>query len=168
MGRVGVGTAGDRRGAEPDDGGPAGATDLVREGERKVVFAGVVRTGADGQATVEVPLPPQTGRLVARWTAVHGLDWRQAQTGLDVQRKASVDEMGAYGFGDFLKILGATGASTAVVGCSSEKVGKLIPYVASPDNTVPGVSQYYASTCRECASACGVTPFTSEIAIIGR
>jgi molybdopterin-containing oxidoreductase family iron-sulfur binding subunit len=57
---------------------------------------------------------------------------------------------------EFLKILGATGASTAVVGCSSEKVGKLIPYVASPDNTVPGVSQYYATTCRECAAACGV------------
>ncbi|WP_373060046.1 molybdopterin-dependent oxidoreductase [Gemmatimonas sp.] len=57
---------------------------------------------------------------------------------------------------DFLKILGATGATTAVVGCSSEKVGKLIPYVASPDNTVPGVSQYYATTCRECATACGV------------
>ena len=57
---------------------------------------------------------------------------------------------------DFLKILGATGATTAVVGCSSEKVGKLIPYVSSPDNTVPGVSQYYATTCRECASSCGV------------
>ncbi|WP_396207977.1 molybdopterin-dependent oxidoreductase, partial [Gemmatimonas sp.] len=57
---------------------------------------------------------------------------------------------------EFLKILGATGATTAVVGCSSEKVGKLIPYVASPDNTVPGVSQYYATTCRECAAACGV------------
>jgi len=57
---------------------------------------------------------------------------------------------------DFLKILGATGATTAVVGCSSEKVGKLIPYVVNPDNTVPGVSQYYATTCRECATACGV------------
>jgi len=57
---------------------------------------------------------------------------------------------------DFLKILGATGATTAVVGCSSEKVGKLIPYVVSPDNTVPGISTYYATTCRECAAACGV------------
>ncbi|MCA0376509.1 MAG: 4Fe-4S dicluster domain-containing protein [Gemmatimonadetes bacterium] len=57
---------------------------------------------------------------------------------------------------EFLKILGATGATTAVVGCSSEQVGKLIPYVASPDNTVPGVSQYYATTCRECATGCGV------------
>ncbi len=57
---------------------------------------------------------------------------------------------------DFLKILGATGATTAMVGCTSEKVGKLIPYVVSPDNTVPGVSNYYATTCRECAAACGV------------
>ncbi len=57
---------------------------------------------------------------------------------------------------EFLKILGATGATTAAVGCSSEQVGKLIPYVAHPDNTVPGVSQYYATTCRECATACGV------------
>ncbi len=57
---------------------------------------------------------------------------------------------------DFLKILGATGATTAVVGCSSEKVGKLIPYVESPDNTVAGVSQFYATTCKECATGCGV------------
>jgi anaerobic selenocysteine-containing dehydrogenase len=57
---------------------------------------------------------------------------------------------------DFLKILGATGATTAVVGCSSEKVGKLIPYVTSPDNTVAGVSQFYATTCKECAAGCGV------------
>src|SRR5215218_9228937 len=57
---------------------------------------------------------------------------------------------------DFLKIVGATGAATAVVGCSSEKVGKLIPYVVNPDQTVPQVSNYYATTCRECAHACGV------------
>lgn len=57
---------------------------------------------------------------------------------------------------EFLKILGATGAATAAVGCSSEDVGKLIPYVESPDNTVAGVSQYYASTCHECPTACGV------------
>ena len=57
---------------------------------------------------------------------------------------------------EFLKILGAVGATTAVVGCSSEKVGKLIPYVTSPDNMLPGVSQYYATTCRECPTGCGI------------
>ena len=34
----------------------------------------------------------------------------------------------------------------------SEKVGKLIPYLVHPDQTVPGVSTYYATTCRECAA----------------
>ncbi len=57
---------------------------------------------------------------------------------------------------DFLKILGVTTAATAATGCSSDHVRKLIPYVANPDNTVPGVSNYYASTCRECATSCGI------------
>ncbi|MCU0647793.1 MAG: molybdopterin-dependent oxidoreductase, partial [Gemmatimonadaceae bacterium] len=63
---------------------------------------------------------------------------------------------------DFLKILGATGASTAVVGCSSEQVGKLIPYVSNPDQTVAGESNFYASTCRECATGCGVLVKVSD------
>ncbi|HEU4641733.1 MAG TPA: 4Fe-4S dicluster domain-containing protein [Gemmatimonadaceae bacterium] len=57
---------------------------------------------------------------------------------------------------EFLKILGATGAASAAIGCSSDRVEKLIPYLNHPDETVPGVSNYYASTCRECSAACGV------------
>src|SRR5687767_14254608 len=57
---------------------------------------------------------------------------------------------------DFLKILGVTGATTATVGCGSGDVERLIPYVQSPDQTVPGVSTYFATTCRECAAGCGV------------
>jgi molybdopterin-containing oxidoreductase family iron-sulfur binding subunit len=57
---------------------------------------------------------------------------------------------------DFLKILGVTGAASAVAGCSTGDVERLIPYLVQPDSVVPGVSQYYASTCRECAAACGV------------
>ncbi len=57
---------------------------------------------------------------------------------------------------DFLKLVGAGGAATAVVGCTTEQVGKLIPYVVSPDQTVPGVSNYYATVCRECGGPCGV------------
>lgn len=57
---------------------------------------------------------------------------------------------------DFLKVLGATGAAGTMVGCSSERVEKLIPYLVNPDHTVAGVSNYYATTCRECAAACGV------------
>ncbi len=57
---------------------------------------------------------------------------------------------------DFLKVLSVTGAATAAVGCASGDVEKLIPYLVSPDNTVPGVSNYYATTCRECAAGCGL------------
>jgi anaerobic selenocysteine-containing dehydrogenase/Fe-S-cluster-containing dehydrogenase component len=57
---------------------------------------------------------------------------------------------------DFLKVLGVTGAATAAVGCSSDRVEKLIPYLVHPDETVPGVSNFYASTCRECPVGCGI------------
>ncbi|HEX2717270.1 MAG TPA: 4Fe-4S dicluster domain-containing protein [Gemmatimonadaceae bacterium] len=57
---------------------------------------------------------------------------------------------------EFLKVLGVGSAAAATVGCGTDYVEKLIPYVHSPDQTVPGVSTYYATTCRECAAACGV------------
>src|SRR6266542_2035715 len=63
---------------------------------------------------------------------------------------------------DFLKVLGATGAATTLLGCAQENVEKLIPYLVSPDNTVPGVSTYYATTCRECATGCGVIAETRD------
>jgi molybdopterin-containing oxidoreductase family iron-sulfur binding subunit len=62
----------------------------------------------------------------------------------------------------FLKVLGAAGATTAVAGCASDRVERLIPYVNHPDNTVPGVSNYYATTCRECAAACGIVEETRD------
>ncbi|MFL5620479.1 MAG: molybdopterin-dependent oxidoreductase [Gemmatimonadaceae bacterium] len=63
---------------------------------------------------------------------------------------------------DFLKVLGASGAAVATVGCSSEKVGNLVPYLVHPDETVAGVSTYYATTCRECAASCGVIAETRD------
>lgn len=57
---------------------------------------------------------------------------------------------------DFLKVLSVTGAATAAIGCTSGDVEKLIPYLVSPDQTTPGVSNYYATTCRECAAGCGL------------
>ncbi|MGQ0539147.1 MAG: molybdopterin-dependent oxidoreductase [Gemmatimonadaceae bacterium] len=57
---------------------------------------------------------------------------------------------------EFLKVLGATGAAAGAVGCTREQVEQLVPYVVSPDNTVPGVSTYFATVCRECRTACGV------------
>src|SRR5512145_3545466 len=56
---------------------------------------------------------------------------------------------------EFLKVLGAGTAAASAVACS-EPTGKIIPYLVSPDQTVPGVSTYYATLCRECAASCGV------------
>ena len=63
---------------------------------------------------------------------------------------------------DFLKVLGVAGATTATIGCSQERVEKLVPYLASPDNTVPGVSDYFATTCRECSVGCGIISETRD------
>ncbi len=63
---------------------------------------------------------------------------------------------------DFLKVLGVGGAATALTGCNTDYVRKLIPYVSNPDNTVPGVSNYFASTCRECATSCGILVETRD------
>jgi molybdopterin-containing oxidoreductase family iron-sulfur binding subunit len=63
---------------------------------------------------------------------------------------------------EFLKVLGASGAAAAAIGCAPEETGKLIPYLISPDQTVPGVSTYYATTCRECSAACGIIAETRD------
>jgi anaerobic selenocysteine-containing dehydrogenase/Fe-S-cluster-containing dehydrogenase component len=62
---------------------------------------------------------------------------------------------------DFLKVLGASSVAVASTACS-EDTGKLIPYLLSPDQTVPGVSTYYATTCRECSTACGIISETRD------
>src|SRR5688572_10038550 len=63
---------------------------------------------------------------------------------------------------EFLKILGVTSAGAATVGCGPSEAGRLIPYLVSPDQTVPGVSTYFATTCRECSAACGVIAETRD------
>ena len=47
----------------------------------------------------------------------------------------------------FLTVLGATGGGAAVMsGCSTESVEKLIPYLVPPENQIPGLATYYATT----------------------
>ncbi len=80
-----------------------------------------------------------------------GLD--VAPTGTPVKRR------------EFLKVVGTSTVAVAAIGCA-EKTGNLIPYLSSPDETVPGVSSYYATTCRECAAACGVIAETRDGRVI--
>jgi len=61
---------------------------------------------------------------------------------------------------DFMQIVGLGGASIALTGCgntSIESGAELVESYVHPDNfVVPGVGVYYASTCTQCASACGI------------
>ena len=63
---------------------------------------------------------------------------------------------------DFLKVLGAGSAGATVAGCSTGEIERLIPYVTPPEEITPGVATWYASTCGECAGACGVRVRTRE------
>ncbi|MBI3981492.1 MAG: molybdopterin-dependent oxidoreductase, partial [Gemmatimonadetes bacterium] len=56
----------------------------------------------------------------------------------------------------FLKVLGAAGGgSVAFAGCGTEPE-RLIPYLVPPENQIPGIPTWYASTCRECPAGCGL------------
>jgi molybdopterin-containing oxidoreductase family iron-sulfur binding subunit len=63
---------------------------------------------------------------------------------------------------DFLKVLGASGAGAGLVGCSTEDVERLLPYVVPPEEITPGVATWYASVCGECAAGCGIWVRTRE------
>ena len=60
----------------------------------------------------------------------------------------------------FLQIVGLGGTSIAIAGCGNTSIESGVELVKSyvqPENfVVPGVGVYYASTCTQCASACGV------------
>ncbi|NIM51168.1 MAG: molybdopterin-dependent oxidoreductase [Gemmatimonadales bacterium] len=57
----------------------------------------------------------------------------------------------------FLRVLGAAGGGAAALsGCSTDRVEKLIPYLVPPENQIPGIATWYASSCRECPAGCGL------------
>ncbi|OQW37286.1 MAG: hypothetical protein A4E19_14080 [Nitrospira sp. SG-bin1] len=54
----------------------------------------------------------------------------------------------------FLKAAGLAAAGSLLPGCERE-MHRLVPYVLPDDEIVPGVADWYASTCRECSAGCG-------------
>ena len=64
----------------------------------------------------------------------------------------------------FLSVLGvsAGGGALALSGCSTDRVQKLVPYLVQSEDQVPGLATWYASTCTECSSGCGLHVRTRE------
>ncbi|HET9783786.1 MAG TPA: hypothetical protein VFP94_02385, partial [Terriglobales bacterium] len=66
-----------------------------------------------------------------------------------------------FGRRDFMKW--STGAlALAATACERKPTQQIIPYVQQPPELMPGVANYYASTCRECREACGMVVTTHE------
>lgn len=65
---------------------------------------------------------------------------------------------------DFLKIAGAGAAATTILtGCGpASRYTTREPYTKMPEYNYNGQSTYYATTCRECAAACGLVVRTMQ------
>lgn len=57
---------------------------------------------------------------------------------------------------DFLKLMGASFAMMGLAACTRRPVEKIVPYLKRPEDVLPGIANFYASTCRECNASCGV------------
>jgi molybdopterin-containing oxidoreductase family iron-sulfur binding subunit len=62
----------------------------------------------------------------------------------------------------FLKLLGAAAPAVAATACSSVPPERIIPYVIPPEDDVPGVATWYATSCQECPAGCGLRVRTRE------
>ena len=62
---------------------------------------------------------------------------------------------------DFIKLFSATAVASSAA-CVRRPVEMAIPYVNQPVDFIPGVANYYATTCGECAAGCGVVVKTRE------
>jgi molybdopterin-containing oxidoreductase family iron-sulfur binding subunit len=62
----------------------------------------------------------------------------------------------------FLALLSAS-AAFAAAGCSDYMDrGEIVPYNKKPEEIIPGIPNYYASTCTGCSNACGILIKTRE------
>ena len=62
---------------------------------------------------------------------------------------------------DFLKLFSAAAVASSAA-CVRRPLEKAVPYVNQPVDQAIGVPTYYATTCGECASGCGITVKTSS------
>ncbi|MGB6198097.1 MAG: TAT-variant-translocated molybdopterin oxidoreductase, partial [Candidatus Acidiferrales bacterium] len=62
----------------------------------------------------------------------------------------------------FLQLMGASLALAGLTGCGSGSNETIVPYVRQPENTIPGIPQFYATTMPLAGSAVGLLVETHE------
>lgn len=65
--------------------------ETIREGERKVVYCGIIKTDGSGTAHADIQLPPQTGRCKIRFTIVNKYDYFEKIKDIDVIKKSFLE-----------------------------------------------------------------------------
>ncbi len=84
---------------------------------------------------------------------------------MDTPIEEGAENPGSESYGvarrDFMKLMGAS-LALATTACTRRPQEKIIPYTNKPESVTPGVANWYASTCGECSSACGVLVKTRE------
>jgi len=68
---------------------------------------------------------------------------------------------GDYDRKTFLKLMGAS-SLMMTANCIPQKPEKIVPYVEKPDFMVPGLPNYYASSCGGCNAGCGLLIKTKD------
>lgn len=57
---------------------------------------------------------------------------------------------------EFFKLMGASLALMGTAACTRRPAEKIVPYLKKPEDVTLGVANWYASTCGECDSGCGI------------
>jgi Fe-S-cluster-containing dehydrogenase component/anaerobic selenocysteine-containing dehydrogenase len=63
---------------------------------------------------------------------------------------------------DFLKLMGFTLSAATLASCTKIPERRAIPLVSQPEELVPGVPAFYATTCAGCAAGCGLLVKTRD------
>jgi len=80
----------------------------------------------------------------------------------DLPEKFSTSGMSSLSRRKFLALLGASAAIAGTSCTDYRDKGEIVPYNQKPEEIIPGRPNYYASTCMQCSSACGILIKTRE------
>ncbi|HEY0781164.1 MAG TPA: TAT-variant-translocated molybdopterin oxidoreductase, partial [Thermoanaerobaculia bacterium] len=90
--------------------------------------------------------------------ARRGQELPSGQTLWEAAREAAAGESRR----DFLKLMGFSLAAATVASCSPIPERRALPLVQQPEELIPGLSTYYATTCGGCSAGCGLLVKTRD------
>ena len=84
------------------------------------------------------------------------VEWNQNEFKEGVSEKLETNGMSSLSRRKFLALLGASAAIAGTSCTDYRDKGEIIPFNQKPEEILPGRPNFYASTCTQCANACGI------------